>query len=327
MTAAVGAVAPAALEDDFDLARDADRVLDRLDLRVVADPGPTVADAEILITGLTTQTAPGAEFAAAMPRLRWVHSLTAGVEDLVSEDLLRRGVVVTNGAGAYATAIAEYAFAAMVMLARSLPQLVIAHAEGGWVEEHPLGSELAGKRVGIVGYGGIGRAVAGLCCAAGMSVWGLRRRPAAGDTAPAERVLAPEDLPRLLAECEFIVLAASLNPSSRGLLGPAELEAIRPGAYLVNLSRGALLDEAALASALRSGHLAGAVIDVAVAEPLPASSELWRVPNLLITPHMSGGSRESRDRAFDLLLANLGHYLTGHPEEMANVVDLQRELG
>jgi phosphoglycerate dehydrogenase-like enzyme len=327
MVGAVSAVAPAALEDDFDLARDADGVLDRIDLQVAADPGPEVDGAEILITGLTTQTTPGAVFAAAMPRLRWVHSLTAGIEDLVSEELLRRGVVVTNGAGAYATAIAEYAFAAMVMLARSLPQLVVAHAEGGWVEEHPLGSELAGKRVGIVGYGGIGRAVAGLCCAAGMSVWGLRRRPAAGDQAPAERVLTSEDLSELLAESDFIVLAASLNTSIRGLLGPAEFEAIKPGACLVNLSRGALIDEAALASALKSGRLAGAVIDVTVVEPLPQSSELWRLPNLLITPHMSGGSRESRDRAFDILLANLGHYLAGHPEEMANVVDLKRELG
>jgi phosphoglycerate dehydrogenase-like enzyme len=320
MPGAVRAVAPAALEDDFDLGRDAEGVLRGLDLRVADRPGPELGDAEILITGLTTQAVPGKELVPVMPALQWVHSLTAGVEDLVSEELLERGILVTNGAGAYATAIAEYAFATMVMLARRIPELLVAAAQGRWLEPHPLGFELAGKQVGIVGYGGIGGALGRLCAAAGMAVRGLRRTPAEGE-------LGPERLPELLTESDFVVLATSLNPSSRGMIGRAELETMRKSAYLVNVSRGALVDEHALADSLRSGHLAGAVLDVTAVEPLPETSELWRAPNLWITPHMSGGTLESRDRAFDLLVANLSRYLSGRLDEMANVVDVSRELG
>jgi phosphoglycerate dehydrogenase-like enzyme len=317
--AAVRAVLPAALESEFDLDRDAEGVLDRLDLRVVERPGPELAGAEILITGLGAQTVPGREFVPAMSGLRWVHSLTAGVEDLVTEELVGRDILVTNGAGAYAVAIAEYAFAAMVLLARRIPELLVASEHGRWLGAHPLGTELAGKQVGIVGFGGIGRTLGRLCSSAGMSVRGLRRRPGPGE-------LGPEQLPELLAESDFVVLAAGLNPTSRGLIGRSQLEATKAGAYLVNVSRGALVDEGALADALRSGHLAGAVVDVTAVEPLPETSELWDVPNLWITPHMSGGSYESRDRAFDVLVTNVGHYLAGQLDAMANVVDVRREL-
>jgi phosphoglycerate dehydrogenase-like enzyme len=325
---AISAVATAALEDDFDLAADAHGVLDRLDLHVVERPPrgqPVSATAEILITGLSSQSTPAVEFVREMPSLRWVHSMTAGVDDLVFPGLLERGILVTNGAGAYATAIAEYAFAAMVMLARRIPPLVLEGARHRWVDEHPLGTELAGKQVGIVGYGRIGRALANLCAAAGMVVWGLRRTSAVTEPLDA-RVSGTNDLPELLATSDFVVLAASLNPSSRGLLGPAELRLMKRGAYLVNVSRGALLDEGALVAALVDGHLAGAMLDVAASEPVPAMSELWRTPNLWLTPHMSGGSYESRDRAFQLLLANLRCYLADHPCDMVNVVDLRHEL-
>jgi phosphoglycerate dehydrogenase-like enzyme len=326
---AVGAVATAALEDDFDLAADADGLLDRLDLHVAERPKPGqrgLANAEILITGLSSQSTPAVEFVREMPRLRWVHSMTAGVEDLVFPELLERAILVTNGAGAYATAIAEYTFAAMVMLARRIPPLVLEGGRHRWVDEHSLGTELAGKRVGIVGYGGIGRALAKLCAGAGMVVWGLRRRTSAVAGPPGVRVSGPNDLPELLATSDFVVLAASLNPSTRGLLGGAELRLMKPGAYIVNISRGDLLDEAALVAALVDGHLGGAMLDVAASEPVPATSELWRTPNLWLTPHMSGGSYESRDRAFQLLLANLRCYLADRPRDMVNVVDLRHEL-
>jgi phosphoglycerate dehydrogenase-like enzyme len=325
----ISAVATASLEDDFDLAADADGVLGRLDLQVVERPEsdqPALATAEILITGLSSQSAPGVEFVREMPRLRWVHSLTAGVDDLLFPELLERSILVTNGAGAYATAIAEYAFAAMVLLARKIPPLILEAGQHRWVDEHPLGSELAGKQVGIVGYGRIGHALANLCAGAGMVVWGVRRRTSIAAEPPVARVIGADSLPELLATSDFVVLAASLNASSRGLLGLAELRLMKPGAYLINVSRGALLDQAALVAALTSGHLAGAMLDVTSSEPLPARSELWRTPNLWLTPHMSGGSSESRDRAFGLLLANLRCYLAGRPDEMANLVDLHHEL-
>jgi phosphoglycerate dehydrogenase-like enzyme len=326
---AVTAVATAALADDFDLGADDEGVLDRLDLHIVERPErgqPGLANAEILITGLGSESSPGVEFVRNMPRLRWVHSVTAGVEEILFPDLLERGILVTNGAGAYATAIAEYVFAAMVLLARSVPTLILEASRRRWVDDHPLGTELAGKQLGIVGFGAIGRALADLGAAAGMVVWGLRRRTSIATGSSAERVVGPDELPELLASSDFVALAASLNASSRGLIGAAELRLMKPGAYLVNVSRGALLDEAALVTALTEERLAGAMLDVTGLEPLPATSELWRAPNLWLTPHVSGGSNESRDRAFRLLLANLYCYLADRLEDMVNIVDLRHEL-
>jgi phosphoglycerate dehydrogenase-like enzyme len=329
VSVAVGAVLPRPLADDFDTAADMDGVLRQLELHVVEDlaSGSSVLDhTEILITGISTQTVSALELARAMPRLRWIHSMTAGIEDLLAEPLLERQIVLTNAAGAYAVAMAEYAFTAMVLLARRIPELLVAASRQEWRDPHPLGTELAGRRVGVVGYGGIGRALGRLCACAGMSVWGLRRHAVREQDDPAERVLAPAALTELLEASDFVVVAASLNPSSRGLLGHAQFEAMKPGAFLVNVSRGALVDEAALVAALRSGRLAGAIVDVAGVEPLPAESELWNAPSLWITPHMSGGTLPSRRRAFELLLANCSAYLAGHLDAMLNRVDLALEL-
>jgi phosphoglycerate dehydrogenase-like enzyme len=320
-------VLPRPLEDDFVVSRGAGP-LDEVELIVVEriEPGdPALLQARILVDGIADQKVSGAELAAAMPRLRWIHSMTAGVDGLLSASLARRGILVTSGASAYAPAIAEYAFTAMTLLARDLPGHLVARTRGEW-RDHELGGELFGKRLGIVGFGGIGRALARICTGAGMSVWGLRRATT-GDPAPAERLLGPEHLHELLAASDFVVLAASLNPSSRGLIGRAELESMKPGAFLINVSRGALVDEDALATALAAGRLAGAMIDVTAVEPLPADSPLWKLPNLWITPHLAGGTRESRGRALAVLEQNLALHLAGRYDEMVNVVDVAHELG
>jgi phosphoglycerate dehydrogenase-like enzyme len=326
----VGAVIPCPLSDDFDLRVDTDNVLGRLQLCLVAEPSsgdPALDEAEILITGISTQAADPHDLVRRMPRLRWIHSVTAGVDDLVSEQLLERQILLTNGSGAYAIAIAEYAFASMVMLCRGIPELISAHERRAWRGEHALGSELAGKRVGIVGFGGVGRSLARLCTAAGMSVWALRRTSVKVDESdPVERVITPDQLPELLAASDFVVLAASLNPASRGMVGHAEFGAIKSGAFVLNVSRGALIDEAALTSAITSGRVAGAMLDVTAVEPLPKQSDLWHLPNVWITPHMAGGTHESRERAFRVLLANVDNYLAGRVGSMVNVVDVQREL-
>lgn len=330
MTASVGAVLARPLEEDFDTRADVEGVLRRLDLHVVDDPAAKSAalrESEILVTGFGAQTLSPLELVDAMPRLRWVHSMYAGFEDLPAEPLLERGIVATSSAGAYGEAMAEYAFAAMVLVARRLPELLVAASRRQWRTPHPLGVELAGRRVGIVGYGGAGRALARLCASAGMSVWGVRRRPHREANDPAERVLPAEGLAELLGASDFVVLAASLNQSTRGLLGSEQLEAMQPGAFLVNVARGALVDEAALADALRSGRLGGAFVDVASVEPLPEESGLWDAPNLWLTPHLSGGTFESRARAFDILVANCRAYLGGRLDALRNRIDLAFELG
>src|SRR5262249_26754001 len=168
----------------------------------------------------------------------------------------------------------------MVLLGRKMPELFVAASHRQWRTPHPLGLELAGRRVGIIGYGNTGRALARLCAAAGMSVWGLRRRVHRGPSDAAERALPAHRLDELLGTSASVVTAASLNPATRGLLGPSQFATMRPGAFLVNVARGALVDERALADALRSGRLGGAALDVAEVEPLPERSDLWDAPNL-----------------------------------------------
>ena len=194
-----------------------------------------------------------------------------------------------------------------------------------WLE-HTVGHDLSGQRVGVIGYGAIGRQVGRLCTDAGMNVWGLRRRPTLSSPNDAARVLGLDQLDELLASCDMIVVSASLNPTSAGLLGHDQFRRIKPGAMLVNVGRGALINEDALVASLRSGRLGGAILDVTTTEPLPPESRLWGTPNLCITPHISGTTVESAARALDLFVTNLEAFLRGDVRRMVNLVDLDLEL-
>jgi phosphoglycerate dehydrogenase-like enzyme len=292
------------------------------------DPAdPDISRAEVAVRGDYDGTWTFAEILAAMPRLRWIHSLTAGVDDIVSPALQARGCLLTNSAGAFAPPLAEYAIAAMVMLARRMP---------GWLDDQrahryrlPLvapGRELLGSRVAIIGYGGVGRYVARLCRAAGMEVWASRRTagPVAGE--PVDRLLGADDVDVLLAGSPFLVICAPLTAATRGLIGARELRLLAPGAVVVHIGRGGIVDERALVEALADGHLAGAMVDVTETEPLPADSPLWDTPNLWLTPHISGNTPAAWDRIVELLCANLAEFLAGRPRRMANLVDMTRHL-
>ena len=320
-------VAPRPFEEDFADTSELRRALDGHTLRVVLDPAAEpglLLDAQILVTSFEHQTHDPLEYARAMPQLRWIHSITAGIGSVASAEIVQRGIVVTNGAGVFAPSIAEYVVASLVMLARGLPELALARAARRWDGGHRLGRELAGARAGVIGYGGIGRRVAGLLSAIGMRVDAVTRTPGAEGAAASVRGV--DALGELLASSDAVVLCASLNPSTRGLLGAHEFASCKPGALFVNVSRGALVDEAALAHALTDGPLAGAVIDVAVAEPLPADSPLWDVPNLWITPHIAGGTQGGRARALERFVVNLPHFAADRLEQMTSVVDVHREL-
>jgi phosphoglycerate dehydrogenase-like enzyme len=316
------------LSDDFELTPAAREVLDLVEIEVVRDVASSadaLATADVLVAGISTEALDPLELAREMPNLRWIHTMTAGIGTLATGELVEREIVVTNASGAYATAIAEYVFAALVMLRRGLPELLVTRAQHQW-SEHGLGRELAGTQVGIIGFGGIGRRVAMLCAHAGMQVRAIRRRPAAGDQRAAVHVGPPGELDELLATSDAIVLSASSNRSTRHLIGARELALMPRHAVLVNVSRGELVDEAALAAALRDGAIAGAMIDVTAEEPLPAASPLWSLPNLWITPHMSGASVESRARSLDLLVENLRRYLSDGPGDLVNRVDVALDL-
>jgi phosphoglycerate dehydrogenase-like enzyme len=283
---------------------------------------PDLSSDEVLLHGFWYGLPIVEEVLARMPRLRWLHSTGAGVDDLVAAGLSNRDVLVTNVAGAYAPAMAEYAVAAMVFLARDVIGLLDAQRKRHWLERvAPTGTTLHGKQVGIIGYGSIGRHLARACSALGMRVWATRRTPLFTSSEPLERWLPPSQLPELLTASDFVVVAASLNSTTLNLLGEAEFRAMKPGAFLVNVARGGLVDQDALLAALREGRLGGAVLDVTTPEPLPEDSPLWRQPNVLITPHLSGDTQEGWNRGIELFCANLGRYLNGSFATMANVVD------
>lgn len=271
-----------------------------------------------------------AEFVIAnMPSLRWIHSIYAGLDDIASPALAARNILVTNSAGVYAPMMAEYIIAMLVVLYRNLVTYLLAQTRHVWEPLYPPGSpsqELYGKQMGIIGYGSVGRYLAPVARALGMKVWGLRRTPILACNEPLDRMLTPNDLDALLRQCDVIVITASLNSSSRQLLAASELGLMKRGAVLVNVARGAIVDESALLEALRAGHLRGAVLDATTIEPLPTDSPLWNAPNVLITPHISGELPIGRQRSVDLFCDNLRLYLDGQLDHFCNKVTLSAHL-
>jgi phosphoglycerate dehydrogenase-like enzyme len=182
---------------------------------------------------------------------------------------------------------------------------------------------LPGKTLGIVGFGHVGRAIARLARSAGLRVLALRRTAAAlAGSADVDAVHPPGALHALLRESDYVVLIVPLTPETTGLLGKPELSAMKPGAVLINIGRGQLVDEVALVDALRSGHLGGAALDVFTSEPLPATNPLWDLPNVLVTPHSMSTAVGENDLLVDLFCDNLRRYLAGEP--LRNVFDRKR---
>jgi phosphoglycerate dehydrogenase-like enzyme len=279
---------------------------------------------EVIMTGIDADVF---ERAIEAPAVRWVHSISAGVEHLPLGRMAERGILLTNSAGAYATAMAEYALAGMIMLARSLPSFLDDQRERRWRHDDEVESTvLRGKRLGIVGYGAVGRELAVAARALGMEVWATKRTPLFPSGEPLDRLLSPDDLHELLAGSDFVVLCASLNRTTRGMIGEAALAVMKPTAALVNVARGGLIDDAALVRALRAGAIRGAMLDVTTEEPLPPESDLWTTPNLFITPHISGNAEESWTYEVAFFCANLRLYLNGSPERMGNLVDYTAAL-
>ena len=255
--------------------------------------------------------------------LRWVHSGTAGVAGSLTPEMRASDVVFTNSAGVHAPAMAETVLAMILHFARGLDFAVLAQAAGRW-DAAPFDAgdapvrEVAGSTVGIVGYGGIGREIAARARTLGARVLATKRRPAPPEEG-VELVYGDAGLERILTECDYVVLCAPETEETRGMIDERALGRMPPHAVLVNVARGALVDEAALAEALRAGRLRGAALDVFATEPLPEASPLWRLPNVLITPHVSAYTHRFWERELALLEENIARYLHGRP--LLNVVD------
>jgi phosphoglycerate dehydrogenase-like enzyme len=267
------------------------------------------------------------ELFAASEKLRWLHSGAAGVGGSLYREMLESDVVFTNSAGTHGVPVAEHALAMMFYFARALDQ-VQASQRAGWLWDRdriacapsPV-AELTGSVVGIIGLGGIGRQVARRARALGMQVWALDREPAAGAGGEADRLFGPGDLEALLKGSDYVVLTVPHTAETDGLIGAGALAAMKPGAVLINVSRGPIVDEEALIAALRAGSIRGAGLDVYSDEPLPPTSPLWELENVCLTPHVAGVSPRFWERETELILENLRRYLAGEP--LLNMVNKQ----
>jgi phosphoglycerate dehydrogenase-like enzyme len=262
-------------------------------------------------------------FLAARETLRWAHSAAAGVGGSLYPEMVASAVTLTNSAGVHAEPIADTVLAMMLHFARGLDWAVRAQAERRWGKE-PFEAadapvrELSEGTVGLLGFGGIGAAVARRALTLGMRVAALRRSSA--PTHPGVEVMEGDGaLDRLLAIADYLVVTVPRTAETEGMIGARELALLPPGAVVVNVSRGGIVDEAALGAALLAGALRGAALDVFATEPLPASSPLWGLPNLLVLPHVSGTSHRFWRRETDLIVANLRRYLAG--DRLLNTVD------
>ena len=283
----------------------------------------TLAAAEIGVTGRWVAGTGFSSAISAFSGVRWLHHIGAGLDGVLATDLRRNEVIVTNSAGAYAPAIAEFVLAGMVLMSRRWDRWLDAQEHHRWQSQVArAGVELHGARLAIVGYGAIGRHLAQSAKAMGMQVWATKRTPSIATAEPVDRLLPAEELSVLLEACDYIVVTASLNSSTRNLIGAPEFARMKRGAMLVNIARGPIVDVVALADALKSGRLRAALLDVTVPEPLARDDPLWDVPNLWITPHISGDTQDGYSRAIDLFCSNLRLYLDGHPERMGNVAHL-----
>ena len=270
--------------------------------RIMAD----LAGAEIM---LGPNRIPIEYFDAAIG-LKWFQSINAGIERMDRDGLLKRGFVVTSAAGLASVAIAEYVIGTIVMLAKGLHTAVRAQPEHRW--DFRMTGEAAGKTVGIVGLGEIGRETAKRARAFEMRVVASRRTVAAGATDPdCDEILPYSNLARLLSESDFLVLALPLTTETRHLIGAAELAKMKPTASIINIARGEIIDQGALVTALTTGVIASAALDVFDPEPLPAESPLWDMPNVIVTPHISGAVEGYGHKATEMFIANLKRYLAG----------------
>jgi phosphoglycerate dehydrogenase-like enzyme len=258
-------------------------------------------------------------------KLKWIHSTAIGVAQLMYPEMRDSGIIVTNPKGIFAIPMAEHSIGLLVALARNFPDSVRGQDRATWVQQELWDkpqqlSELSGKLLLIVGFGSIGREVARRAKAFDMSVWGVTRS-GRGDQVLAEKIVPASQLENALPQADYILLAAPETTASRQLIGPAQFALMKRGARLINVGRGSLVDEAALICALETGALAGAALDVTLAEPLPRESPLWRAPNLFITPHTSAVSDRLWERETALLMDLLERWFSGR--ELRNVVNFE----
>jgi phosphoglycerate dehydrogenase-like enzyme len=305
---------------DRDLPHNIEEIARLGDVRTAgpADLARALRGAEVLLAWDFRTPALAAAWPAA-DRLRWVHTASAGVDNVLTPEVAASAVTVTNSRGVFDAAIAEYVLGLVLAFAKDLVGTWERQRRRVW--EHRDTERVAGATAVVVGVGPIGRATTRMLRAAGVHVRSVGRT--ARDDPELGAVSASADLVRLLPEADYVVLVAPLTAQTRGMVGAAELAAMRPTARLINVGRGELVVEPELIAALRSGGIGGAALDVFEREPLPQSSPLWDLPGVLVSPHMSADAVGWREQLAELFLGNLRRWCAGEP--LCNVVD--KDLG
>lgn len=261
--------------------------------------------------------APG-EIAANCPRLRWIQGTSAGIGGLLERiGLAKSPIIFTTAAGVHGIPLAEFALLGLLHFAKGMPRLARLQAERRW-ELHAT-TPLRGSRVLLVGLGGVGREVARLLAAVGVQVVGAGLPGKTYDVQGVTEYVADTQIADILASVDALILACPLTARTRHLIGARELALMREGAVVVNVARGAVIDESALIDALAAGRLGGACLDVFETEPLPAGSPLWAMDNVIISPHSASTVADENRLLTDLFIDNIGRWLSGEP--LRNVFD------
>jgi phosphoglycerate dehydrogenase-like enzyme len=310
-----------------------DLELSQLDLAKKEWPEGRATTAEILYS-YGASTLPPLELA---PNLRWVQFHSAGIDRLLDSEIWHSDILLTSASGIHAPNMGQYVMAQILAWASRTRTWLRYQRRGEWPDgrwDKFLPDELRGRTLGILGYGSIGREVARLAKAFGMTVLAGKHDardikdhgyalPGVGDPngVKVDRIYPGAAARSMVSECDYVVLTLPLTPATRGLVDEELLRAMKPSAFLVNVSRGGVVDESALVKALKKGWIAGAGLDVFETEPLAEGSPLWSMDNVLISPHVSGFTPHYDERAVDLFCANLGRYLAGEP--LINLVDRQ----
>jgi phosphoglycerate dehydrogenase-like enzyme len=258
--------------------------------------------------------------------LQWIYSITAAVDQFLYPELISSNIALTNAGSVHGPVVAEHAIAMLLALAKRLPSAVRYQERRKWAmeaiwKEQPRPREIRGAKLTVVGLGSIGAEVAAMAVALKMHVIGVREHPERGAMG-ANEVVGYDALDSVLARADFVVLAAPLTERTRHVIDARRLQLFKPTAFLINVSRGAVVDEAALVKALRDRRIAGAALDVFEEEPLSRWSPLWKMPQVLITPHTAFLTENVWQRHYEVFAANLRRFVAGHALE--DVIDLKR---
>jgi len=274
----------------------------------------------ILLSGFAEQTAKFAQAWKYAKSVRWIHSLSAGVEKLLIPELVESDVLVTNARGVFKRALAEFAVLGMLFHFKEVRRSIDNQRRHAWDDYYVT---FANERVmGVVGYGEIGRECALLAKGLGIRIHAVRRNSAkSADDPVVDRMFKLQDLQEMLAGIDVLVCAAPLTPDTHHMISDAQFAVMKPGAIVINVGRGPVIDEAALIRALQNERLAGASLDVFEEEPLPVSSPLWNMENVLISPHCADRTRnpDSLDLSMRVFIENFLRYRNG--EDLKNIVD------